>query len=312
MSDDPHADAGYDEESSGPYGFIAHYLIRSSPARCWECWTDDARITGWLATRAEADVRAGGDYVIESGIPYHSGRHRVEEVESGSFIAFTWFMDETPSRVEVAIRPHPEGTLLLLGQLAEPGSSGKVFCGFDPEALGFQRQAWDHSIGRLRCLLEDGREGTSIPEGDRDDEVRLSTTIAASRQDVFTALTEASALEQWEAMFNGDCVIGKGVGERYSFGWEAEMEDGDGPNRIEEWIEGERLVYSWFGRVPGKVSWDLIALEDGGTRVELRHVGFDQSLHKVWEYKLGWSASLSALRWYLERGEPYGGWIDEV
>lgn len=309
MSYDPDDDAGFPEEDNRPYGFIAHYLIRSSPERCWDHWADEALLSRWLATRAEADARSGRDYFIRSVIPYHSGRHRVEEVMPGKSIGFTWYMDDFPCHLEVTIKPHPLGSELLIEQRVDSKLPETVYCGFDPEALSFQRQTWDYAIGRLRCMLENGIEDMAIPDDDRDDEVHLSIGITASRQDVFTALTEDSLLEAWEAMYMEGGVIGKGVGGRYSFGWETEIEDGDGPNQIEEWIEGAKLAYSWFGSSPGLVTWDLTEEPGGVTRVNFRHVGFGQDPLEVWEYKLGWSSSLFALKWYLEKGEPHGFWM---
>lgn len=302
--------AEFSGEDMKSFGFAATYYIRSSLERCWEFWTQEEHLTSWLATQASIDARPGGDFIIHSALPYHSGRHRLVEVREKAFLSFTWIMDGYPSRVNVSFQPHEDGVLLSVEHLAGASPPPGIYYGFDPEALSFQRQGWDYAMGRLRCVLEDGRPDMAIPEDDRHDRVHLSIRIAAPPQAVFSALTELSALEEWEAMFTEGGLIEKHIGGRYSFGWEAEVEGGDGPNRIEEWVEGRKLVYSWFGQLPGKVSWELTEEEDGITRVDFRHTGFNQSPHEVWEYKLGWSSSLFALKWYMEWGEVCGSWIE--
>ncbi|RYD37270.1 MAG: hypothetical protein EOP87_03870 [Verrucomicrobiaceae bacterium] len=301
---------GANEEK--PYGFTAHYLIRSSPSRCWEHWTDDARLTEWLATRAAVDCRAGGDYLISSRLPLQSGRHRVEEVRENSHLSLTWFINGYPTRLNVGFESHKDGVMLSVEQLAGHDEPPGIYFGYDPGQMSFQKQSWDYAISRLRGLLEDGAAGLGVPENDVHDEINFAVEIAASPQAVFSALTDLPELRKWERMCGENGVIEKNAGGRYSFGWEAEVEGGDGPGQIEEYVEGNRLVYSWFGESPATVSWQMAGIGEGSTLLEFRHAKMPLSSYAVWEYKLGWSSSLFALKWYLERGERCGAWMGEM
>jgi uncharacterized protein YndB with AHSA1/START domain len=310
MSVDPGGAELSNEEMS--YGFTAHYLIRSSPARCWEHWTDDARLTEWLATRATVECREGGDYLICSRLPLQSGRHRVEEVRENSFLSLTWYINGYPPRLDVGFQPHEEGVMLSVEQRADRDAPSGIYFGYNPESMSFQKQAWDHAISRLRGLLEDGDAALGVPEEDVHDEINFSIGIDASPQAVFSALTDVAGLRKWERMCGEEAVIEKHTGGRYSLGWETEEEGGDGPGRIEEYVEGSRLVYSWFGEPPATVSWKMAEEGEGMTCLDFRHAKMPLSSYAEWEYKLGWSASLFALKWYLERGEQAGAWMGDV
>lgn len=311
MSVDPGEGADLSHEEK-PYGYTTHYLIRSSPVRCWEYWTDDARLAEWLATRATVECRAGGDFLIGSRLPLQSGRHRVEEVRENSLLSLTWFINGHLTRLDVGFEPHDDGVMLSVSQQAGHDAPSGVYFGYDPEGMSFQKQSWDYSISRLRGLLENGDTGLGVPEDDVHDEINFSIWIAASPQAVFSALTDVAELRKWERMSGEDAVIENHTGGRYSFGWETEEEGGDGPGRIEEYVEGSRLVYSWFGESPSTVSWKMAGEGEGGTRLDFRHAKMPLGSYAVWEYKLGWSASLFALKWYLERGEQAGEWMSEV
>lgn len=257
---------------------------------------------------------AGGELVTNSKVPFQSGKHRVEEVRAKFFLSFTWLLEDFPSRLNVTFQPHPEGVALTIEQLASPTPPAGVFYGYAPARLSFQSQFWDYAISRLRCVLEDGHADVEIPEDDKDDEVNLAIEISASPLAAFSALTDFTELRKWEGMNLKNGTIEKKVGGRYSFGWESEHEGdhGDGPRQIEEYIEGRKLTYSWFGETPSTVEWDLSETAGGRTLVTFKHAKFEINPLVVWEYKLGWSSSLFALKWYLERSEPHGAWIQRV
>lgn len=143
---------------------------------------------------------------------------------------------------------------------------------------------------------------------------RMSLDIAAPREDVWRALTEAEELVRWFPIV-ARVVPGEGGTMLWSWG-----DHGDWQTRIDAWQPGRllRLVqedsrpYDAQGQPlpPGEVEPARIAIEftlethQGRTRLTLVHSGFGQGA--AWDDELegiteGWQAELRSLRHYLER-----------
>jgi uncharacterized protein YndB with AHSA1/START domain len=78
----------------------------------WKAISSDDGLAGWLAETASVDLRPGGEGVVGFA-GGHERRLRVEQVESGSSIAFRWAPAATPdaeTRVELRLEDAADGS----------------------------------------------------------------------------------------------------------------------------------------------------------------------------------------------------------
>lgn len=119
--------------------------------RVYEAWTRAELLVQWycpnpqLALKVDADVRAGGSYVVEMGP--HVVRGTYLEVEPPHRLVFSWQWDgsdDEPTRVEVVLSEVPDGTRMLLSHT-----------GFaTAEDAANHRMGWEPELDRLLGLLE--------------------------------------------------------------------------------------------------------------------------------------------------------------
>ena len=104
-------------------------LQRRYPVACekvWRAWTDPQALSAWFGSAepgsvlvADLDVRPGGKYRIRFRMrgEEHEVGGTYEEVRPHERLAFLWAWHSTPdrvSRVQLTLRPVPEGTELQL------------------------------------------------------------------------------------------------------------------------------------------------------------------------------------------------------
>ncbi|MGW1342348.1 SRPBCC family protein [Kribbella sp. NPDC002412] len=125
-------------------------VLPATIRKVYDAWTRVELLTQWycpnpeLELKVQADVRVGGDYVVEMGP--HVVRGTYLEVEPPYRLAFSWHWDGTagaPTRVQVELSEVPEGTRMLL-----------THTGFTTaEDAANHRQGWEPELGRLAGLL---------------------------------------------------------------------------------------------------------------------------------------------------------------
>jgi uncharacterized protein YndB with AHSA1/START domain len=125
-------------------------VLPATIRQVYDAWTRVELLTRWycpnpdLELKVEADVRVGGDYVVEMG-PYVV-RGTYLEVEPPYRLAFSWRWDEgddEATRVQVVLAEVPEGTRMLL-----------THSGFATEEdSANHRQGWEPELDRLAGLL---------------------------------------------------------------------------------------------------------------------------------------------------------------
>ncbi|NIK57132.1 SRPBCC family protein [Kribbella shirazensis] len=118
--------------------------------RVYDAWTRADLLAQWycpnpqLALKVDADVRAGGSYVVEMGP--HVVRGTYLEVEPPHRLVFSWKWDgsdDEPTRVKVELSEVPDGTRMLLSHT-----------GFaNAEETANHRTGWDPELDRLADLL---------------------------------------------------------------------------------------------------------------------------------------------------------------
>ncbi|WP_433161345.1 SRPBCC family protein [Kribbella sp. CA-247076] len=125
-------------------------VLPATVGAVYDAWTQVGLLTRWycpnpdLELKVQADVRVGGEYVVEMGP--HVVRGTYLEVEPPHRLAFSWHWDGTddePTRVQVELTEVPEGTRMLL-----------VHSGFaTDEDSANHRLGWEPELTRLADLL---------------------------------------------------------------------------------------------------------------------------------------------------------------
>jgi uncharacterized protein YndB with AHSA1/START domain len=116
----------------------------------YDAWTRADLLSRWycpnpdLELKVQADVRVGGDYVVEMGP--HVVRGTYLEVEPPYRLVFSWKWDGTddePTRVEVELSEVGDGTLMLLSHTGFTSA----------EDAANHRLGWEPELGRLAVVL---------------------------------------------------------------------------------------------------------------------------------------------------------------
>jgi uncharacterized protein YndB with AHSA1/START domain len=125
-------------------------VLPATIGRVYDAWTRAELLAQWycpnpqLELKVRADVRAGGDYVVEMGP--HVVRGTYLEVQPPHRLVFSWKWDGTddePTRVEVELTEVADGTRMLLSHT-----------GFaNPEDAANHQLGWDPELTRLSVLL---------------------------------------------------------------------------------------------------------------------------------------------------------------
>lgn len=139
-------------------------------------------------------------------------------------------------------------------------------------------------------------------------EIEKHIVIDASPEVVFKAITDPKELTNW---FPDQAVLEAKIGGKVKFSfYKEEGEHGDCSGAAEgtviEFIPNKKVSYTWekhstpdFPRTV--VTWEIEEIENGRTRVNLLHTGFESG--KLFKHDEGWSYFLDRLRKYCEKKE---------
>ncbi|UCE09127.1 MAG: SRPBCC domain-containing protein [Candidatus Thorarchaeota archaeon] len=143
-----------------------------------------------------------------------------------------------------------------------------------------------------------------------DVEIRHSTLIRASPEEVYDALTTAEAFNTW---FTTESQIEARPGGSFYFKWKdwgpdkISVED-SGP--IVEATRPEKFLFKWHGENNSYYTTVEILLErvEEGTAVRLREYGYQDTpsgRQSFMNCSTGWGEALTLLKFYVEHGVVY-------
>jgi uncharacterized protein YndB with AHSA1/START domain len=126
-------------------------VLPATIGKVYDAWTRTELLARWYCPnpawelKVQADVRVGGDWVVEMGP--HVVRGTYLEVEPPRRLVFSWKWDGTddpPSRVEVELAEVADGTRMLLSHTGFTG----------PDDAANHRMGWEPQLARLTAVLE--------------------------------------------------------------------------------------------------------------------------------------------------------------
>lgn len=134
------------------------HVVPTTPQETWFWLTEPKKMTGWFASRVDADPDAQDKLVLESTAPMGE-TYREHLVSISEDPPFRWTADlqnvdgswAVPTRLEIELTPAPEGTeisILQKGFAHLPLSDCLTI-------WEFYRRRWRSALTRLENLLDD-------------------------------------------------------------------------------------------------------------------------------------------------------------
>ena len=273
------------------------FKVAASPERVMTAFTDATELAAWFAEFAEVGTAAGEAYRFwgrhTPGTPSAAqADQQLVALEPSRLLAFTWTLHGISTDVRLALSADGEATQVVLHHRVDG----------DLPVLR-QRELvddfWRLSFGNLGQHLA----GNAVARPDFADptpEVRVVMEIAAPPEQVWQALIDPAAVNQW---FNTTAAeIDPRVGGAYKVGWRYTI-DGravvGGPTTILAYDPPRRLVLDWPDwRGDPDVTGQTIAFElapsAGGTTLTFVHTGFTRA-EDISDYPFGWAWFLGEL-----------------
>jgi len=295
--------------------YSATTTIKYPVSRCWSAWTSTNQLPHWIGA---GNIDLETELHLASQLPYLSGRHPIRSYQSEKSLEFDWSIDGYPAIARVLFQQVGDLTEITVELEVDPTNAPAHIepLAYPDHYFYFIGQSWDHALLNLKCYLEDQQDGVVIERANNDHVINLRVDIDAPAEKIFHALTDTETLCKWNSGLALDTAkVVAEEGGTYTYGWypEGTPEDeiDDGPQRILTIKTNELLEIDWFGGAQkSSVTWRLEAKEDGSTRIHFKHATLLGHSHgSIWSYRSGWTSSLYALKWFLERGELEPDWF---
>ena len=129
-------------------------LLDVAPEEVWEALTDETALGEWLAPEVELEPREGGELLCR----YEDGEERrgeVELVEEAKRLAFRWWREgQAPSRVEFALAPVVDGTLVTVVETFDRWAGDtRIGREIGPSTSMSVATGWGARLGGLRAIV---------------------------------------------------------------------------------------------------------------------------------------------------------------
>jgi uncharacterized protein YndB with AHSA1/START domain len=278
-------DYGFRMRIAAPRPTVFERLLRIEHLSRWFC--------GW--SRIEPKVGGSFKFGGETCIILPEGRGWDTKIDEGDVLrrfAFTWPIRSAATRVTYELEDGPGDTTLLhathRGVPIETTSCGSV------------QDAWRMCLGNLKSIAE-GHGDSVRPDHSpvTSPEVRLSVLVEAAPPKVFDAFVRRADVAHWSTggVPDQEARVDARPGGVFAFG------SSDGPDRIQEWDPGRRIVLRWSIE-PGDriVQFDFDA-KASGTAVYLTVTGLPSNDPEgILRQRGRWSDRLVCLKNLVESG----------
>ncbi len=253
--------------------------------RAYDALRSTAQVARWFASDCDVDVAAGRFAAWGTalrGAPARPGTIRLAAVRPGRGIDLDWTLDGVATRVELDVRPEPDGCVVSVHHTGVPE--------LDEGEAGLD-DFWLLALENLRGHLERGAAPLFHDHTHCSGPARLRVHVAAPPDAVDRALIEPAALDRWIAT---RATVEARPGGAYDFGWRA------GPAGVVAYEPSRRLRIAWRYRGDTVVTWTLDGDADG-TWLTLAHEGWDEERITA-DHQMGWTMYAARLRGLVETG----------
>ncbi|WP_256842883.1 SRPBCC family protein [Ornithinimicrobium cryptoxanthini] len=230
--------------------------VPAPPHQVYAAWLTPEGMSRWWwvsigDTQYAVDGRVGGDYLVESVGAGIGVRGTFTRLEEPSLIELTWIWLEgavagPKEHVRIELSPQDGGTLVTVTHHVATGDGVESY-----------RQGWEHVLGNLARLPQDGALPSGTPAGvarpaaaDLQPAITLTQVVPATRADTFAAWLEPKRLAQWwwpgqDTTYEIDARRGG------QFAIRSAQTGLGATGTYVELVEGERLVMTWSWESPG-------------------------------------------------------------
>jgi uncharacterized protein YndB with AHSA1/START domain len=263
--------------------------IAAPVERVWHVLTTAEDLCTWLCD-ATVDLHNGRYELSGSRLPGAPGESpmRLLKSEPLKCLSFAWELRGTGTEVSFTLAPlGAEATVL---KVSHSGVAKR------PEGHSGTTDFWVVALENLRLYCM-GKQPVSYDFSGHGSKVEVAIDIASNREQLFDALTDAKALDEF---WSSGATVEPHIGGRYDYGWK-----NGGPTKILDLEDGGKLVTDWHfhGEPPTIVTWQLEG-SGGKTRLTLTHTGFDPGSDRE-DYRHGWLGFLVPFKARAELGEAW-------
>lgn len=263
--------------------------IAAPVERVWHVLTNADDLCAWLCD-AKVDLHNGKYELSGSRLPGAPSESPMRLLKSEPLKGLTFAWELRGAETEVNITLTPLGAEATMLKVCHSGVMKR------PDGHSGMTDFWVVALENLRLYCM-GKQPVSYDFSEHGSKVELGVDIAADRDKLFEALTDAKSLDEF---WSTGARIEPQVGGRYDYGWK-----NGGPTKILELEPGTKLVTDWHyaGEPPTVVTWQL-AGSGGKTRLTLAHTGFEEGKDRE-DYRHGWLGFLVPFKARAELGEAW-------
>ncbi len=275
------------------YEYAVPLAFPAAQEAAFRALIDEAALKTWFADHVVVDPKVGGPYRFWGKSTPDTrneaqATQKVTAIAPDSSLSFSWRVLGHDSTVTWSVAKESDATSKITVRHEFPKLPEGV------RAKEMIDDLWRLNTGNLFLFLM-GDDRIFRPDlSDPHPVVKLDIVINAVPAKVFAALIEPDQIRKW---FPAPApVVDPKVGGDYGFGFSFEMEGKKievPPMKILEFEKDKRLAITWPDwrmdpKVPNqKVTWTLVAMPGGKTKLTLVHDGFIRAVD-VSDYPFGW------------------------
>ncbi len=280
-----------------PYDYSFRMRIAAPRPIVFERLLRIEHLSRWFCGWSRIEPKVGGSFKFggETCIILPEGRGWETKIDEGDVLrrfAFTWPIRSSATRVAYELEDGPGDTTLLhathRGVPIQTTTCGSV------------QDAWRMCLGNLKSVAE-GHGDSVRPDHSpvTSKEVRLSVLVEASPSKVFASFVNPADVAHWSTGGVPDQAarVEARPGGSFSFG------SPDGPDRVEEWDAGRRIVLGWSREPADRLVRFDFEEKASGTAIYLAAMGLQaDDLEEILRQRGRWSDTLVCLKNFVESG----------
>jgi len=254
-------------------------------------------LSRWFCGWSRIEPKVGGSFKFggETCIILPEGRGWETKIDEGDVLrrfAFTWPIRSSATRVTYELEDGPGDTTLL--HAAHRGVP------IQTTTCGSVQDAWRMCLGNLKSIAE-GRGDSVRPDHSplTSKEVQLSVLVEADPSKAFDAFVNPADVAHWSTggVPDQEARVEGRPGGAFSFG------SLDGPDRVQEWDAGKRIVLRWSREPEDRVVRFDFEEKASGTAIYLTVMGpLSNDPQVILQQRGRWSDRLVCLKNFVESG----------
>ncbi|MBX7152140.1 SRPBCC domain-containing protein [bacterium] len=266
--------------------------ILGKPADVFDALTKPELMKQWLCDGAEVELKPGGKFrfwgeALYGCVDPKDAHQILSTVQKPSRLEIRWPWIGMQTRLIFEIDTVGQGSIVTIThELLDNSNIMHWYLASDGVQI---------FLYNLRHFVETGRSLLNFSVKDPGNSVRMSVTIDAPPEDVWSALTVPEKMDEW---ISTRATVDLKTDGKYNYGWKFDAEYG--PRKIIRIEPGKSLTTDWVHRDFDQsiVEWTIEG-QKGKTTLTLYHSGFIKDMD-IPGYIRGWYAYMGAIKAFSE------------